>query len=327
MRVIKAALLGFGTVGQGVYEAVRTHREQLKEKLHAEVEIAAVLIKNPRKKRNIDSSVLVTTDFREILAIPDLEVVFEAIVGEEPGFSYCLQAIEKGCHVITANKVMFARYGNVLLEKAKEKGVFVGYEATTAGGIPVIRTISQQLQVNDIQRVQAILNGTSNFILSEMREKHLPFEEALEIARQHGYAEADPGNDVEGQDAFCKLMILSRLVFGTQPDWEKVEVEGIGGLSLADIEKADRKGLRYKHIADIYRDGGTLKASVKPVLIPSEHALYAVEGVNNAVTIYGSLVGKITLTGPGAGKFPTASAMIEDFAAGYRPVPQLDAVS
>ncbi|GER65983.1 hypothetical protein BpJC7_01060 [Weizmannia acidilactici] len=326
MGTIKAALLGFGTVGQGVYEAVRSHRQQLKARLGAEVEIVAVLIKNPYKKRDVGRSVLVTTDFEEILAIPGLEVVFEAIVGEEPGFSYCMKAIEKGCHVITANKVMFAKYGEILLEHAKAHGVYVGYEATTAGGVPVIRTIAHQLQVNDIQRVQAILNGTSNFILTEMREKHLPFEEALAIAQQHGYAEADPGNDIEGKDAFCKLMILSRLVFGGQPDWKEVEVEGINALTLADVEKAEKKGLRYKHIADVYRYGDTLKASVKPVLVPPEHALYAIEGVNNAVTIYGSLIGKITLAGPGAGKFPTASAMIEDLAGGYRRIPQMNAI-
>ncbi|WP_018660758.1 homoserine dehydrogenase [Heyndrickxia acidiproducens] len=320
---IKAALLGFGTVGQGVYEAINSHREQLTKRLNNEVEIVAVLIKNPNKKRDIDPAVLVTTDFEEILAIPGLEVVFEAIVGEEPGFSYCLRAVEKGCHVITANKVMFAKYGKILLKKAKEHGVRIGYEATTAGGVPVIRTIEQQLQVNDIQKVEAILNGTSNFILTEMREKQLPFEKALARAQQHGYAEADPGHDIKGKDAFYKLMILSQLVFGSQPRWDQVEVKGIDRLTPADIEKAGRKGLRYKHIAELYRYGNTLKASVKPVLVAADHALYAIEGVNNAVTIYASLIGSITLSGPGAGKFPTASAMIEDFASGYGRLPQL----
>ncbi|KHD86441.1 homoserine dehydrogenase [Bacillus ginsengihumi] len=318
MTKIKAALLGFGTVGQGVYEAIKSHQEKLQERLVAEVEIVAVLIKEPYKKREIDPSVLITTNFEDILNIPDLDVVFEAIVGETPSFTYLSKAIEKGCHVITANKVMFAKYGKLLLEKGRKKNVYVGYEATTAGGVPIIRTISQQLQVNDIQRVQAVLNGTSNFILTEMREKGLSFQKALESAQLHGYAEADPANDIEGKDAFFKLMILSDLVFGAQPDWDAVEVEGIQHITVEDIQAAKTQHLRYKHIADIYRYGRTLKASVKPVLVAPDHALYSIEGVENAVTIYASLVDKITISGPGAGKFPTASAMIEDFVSGYQ---------
>ncbi|MBY6037785.1 homoserine dehydrogenase [Fictibacillus nanhaiensis] len=312
MAPIKAALLGFGTVGQGVYESLKTHKEQLKSVLGSDIVIEAVLVKDGTKKRDIDENVRVTTDFEEILRIPDLQVVFEAIVGEEPGFTYLKKAIEKGCHVITANKVMFARHGKTLLNQASEAGVSVGFEATTAGGTPIIRSISQLLQVNNILSIEAILNGTSNYILSNMREKGLAFEDALKTAQKLGYAEADPVNDVEGFDAFYKLIILSELSFGYAPDWERVDRSGITHVAQNHIEVFKEWGYRIKHLAQIHHDSGELLASVKPVLLDAEHSLYGIEGVQNAVMIETSLAGKVTLQGAGAGKLPTASAMVED---------------
>lgn len=312
MAPIKAALLGFGTVGQGVYESLKTHKEQLKSVLGEEVVIEAVLVKDGSKKRDIDENVLVTTDYQEILKIPDLQIVFEAIVGEEPGFSYLKKAIEKRCHVITANKVMFARHGKTLLEKAGEAGVSVGYEATTAGGTPIIRSISQLLQVNEILSIEAILNGTSNYILTSMREKGLKFQDVLKTAQELGYAEEDPVNDVEGYDAFYKLMILSELSFGYTPNWDDVDRSGITEVSKEHIEVFDRWGYRIKHLARIRRDRDQLTASVKPVLVDAHHPLYGIEGVQNAVMVDTSLAGKVTIQGAGAGKLPTASAMVED---------------
>jgi homoserine dehydrogenase len=312
MAPIKAALLGFGTVGQGVYEALKTHREQLKSVLGEEVIIEAILVKDGAKKRDVDEHILVTTDFDEVLNIPDLQIVFEAIVGEEPGFTYLSKAIEKGCRVITANKVMFARHGKTLLEKAEAAGVSVGYEATTAGGTPIIRSISQLLQVNDILSVEAILNGTSNYILTNMREKGSAFEDVLETAQDLGYAEADPVNDVEGFDAFYKLMILSELSFGSSPNWDEVERKGITEVSSEQIEVFTRWGYKVKHLARIKSDHGQYKASVKPVLVDTEHPLYGVEDVQNAIMVETSLAGKVTIQGAGAGKLPTASAMVED---------------
>lgn len=314
MTVIKAALLGFGTVGQGVYEAVHTHEEKLQKILGVKVDIVAVLIKNPDKERSIAENVLVTTDFDKILRIPGLQFVFEAIVGEEPSYTYLQKAIERGCHIITANKVMFARFGASLLEKAKQHGVQVGYEATVAGGVPVLRTIGQQLQINEIEKIQAVLNGTSNFILTEMRTKQLPFEAVLKRAQELGYAEADPSNDIEGLDAFYKLMILSRLAFGIQPKWNQVEVEGISSLTSKQIAEANQNGKRYKHIAEVAKHNGVIIASVRPILTEEHHPLYNVEGVDNAIVIDSSLAGTVTVQGPGAGRKPTASAMIEDFA-------------
>jgi homoserine dehydrogenase len=310
---IKVAILGYGTVGEGVYKSIQTHQEKLKEKLGDEVEVAGILVRDPLKKRDVLPGTFITTHFEEILEIPGLHAVFEAIVGEEPGYSYLSRCIEKGCHVITANKVLFAKYGNELLEKGKHHGVHIGFEATTAGAVPIIRTLQQILKINQVTRIQGILNGTSNFILTEMRANQLSFADALKLAQDNGYAEANPENDVEGKDAACKLRILCQLAFGRTPDWEEVEVEGISAIESAEVQKAEAEGFRFKHIADIREESGKLRASVKPILVSSAHPLFSVEGVDNAITLETSLAGNLTFQGPGAGKFPTASAMLEDF--------------
>lgn len=314
MSTINVALLGFGTVGQGVCEAIDTHQDRLKEVLGKEVKVKAILIKDPTKERRIESSIRVTTDFQEILDIPDLHVIFEAIVGEEPSFTYLTQAIEKGIHIVTANKAMFAKYGPELLDKAKRKGVSVGFEATTAGGIPVIGSIRQLLKVNEIKQIQGILNGTSNFILSQMRKRGLAFETALKISQEKGYAEADPTNDIEGYDAFYKLLILSQTAFGRQPDWKNIRRKGISHLTAEWLQAAESFRLRFKHVGSLQRDSiNHIRGEVEPTLVHDTHPFYGVEDVENAISLKGSLVGRITLLGPGAGKLPTGSAMVEDF--------------
>lgn len=314
MSAINVALLGFGTVGQGVCEAIDTHQERLKEVLGKEVKIRAILIKDPSKQREIDPSIRITTDFKDILDIPDLHVIFEAIVGEEPTYTYVTQAIEKGIHVITANKAMFAKYGPELLKKASHNGVSLGFEATTAGGIPVIGTIRQLLKVNEIKSIQGILNGTSNFILSQMRKKGLSFETALKQAQEKGYAEADPTSDIEGYDAFYKLLILSQTAFGRQPDWKDIRQKGITHLTAEWLQAAESFRLRFKHVGSLERDGfNRIKGGVEPILVHDTHPFYGVEDVENAISLKGSLVGRVTLLGPGAGKYPTGSAMVEDF--------------
>lgn len=312
MSVIKVAILGFGTVGEGVYKTIQSHAQELEGVLESKVEVAAVLIRNKQKKRNIDEDVLITSDFNEILSLPQLDVVVEAIVDKEPTFTFLKQAIRRGCHIITANKEMFAHHGNQLLELAKSHKVSVGFEATVAGGIPVIQTLRQLLNVNRVGTVQGILNGTSNFILTEMREKKQTFAAALRLAQEKGYAEADPTNDVEGFDAFYKTMILSRIAFGKEPNWQNVEREGITSITRELIETAEKLGLRFKHIASISKTGSQINAAVKPALVGKSHPFYAVEGVENAVNVHSDIVGRITLQGPGAGMFPTASAVIED---------------
>ncbi|WGG45116.1 homoserine dehydrogenase [Rossellomorea sp. DA94] len=314
MSAINVAILGFGTVGQGVCEAIDTHQDRLKEALGKEVKVRAILIKDPVKQREIDPSIKVTTEFKDILDIPDLHVIFEAIVGEEPGYTYLSKAVEKGIHIVTANKAMFAKFGPSLMEKAKRHTVSVGFEATTAGGIPVIGTIRQLLKVNEIKSIQGILNGTSNFILSQMRKKGLSFETALKQSQEKGYAEADPTSDIEGYDAFYKLLILSQTAFGRQPDWKDIRRRGITHLTAEWLQAAESFRLRFKHVGSLERDGfNRIKGEVEPVLVHDTHPFYGVEDVENAISLKGSLVGRITLLGPGAGKCPTGSAMVEDF--------------
>ncbi|MDN3017676.1 homoserine dehydrogenase [Paenibacillus sp. BSR1-1] len=314
MTVIKVAILGFGTVGEGVYRTIESHADDLEAVLGKKVEVAAILIKNKQRERNIRKDVLVTTDFEDILNLPKLDIVIEAIVNKEPTFTFLQKAIERGCHIITANKEMFAHHGKHLIALANEKSVSVGFEATVAGGIPVIQTLRQLLKINRVQQIQGILNGTSNFILTEMREKKWSFAEALLQAQKNGYAEADPTNDVEGFDAFYKAMILSRIAFGEEPNWKDVEREGITPITSELIEAAEKLELRFKHIASISKEGTQIQVTVKPALVGKENPFYHVEGVENAVSVHSDIVGRITLQGPGAGMFPTASAVIEDLA-------------
>lgn len=312
MSVIRVAILGFGTVGEGVYKTIESHQKELNAILGKKVEVAAVLIRNQKKVRNIAENVLVTTDFEEIMRLPELDIVMEAIVEQEPSFTYLKKAISKGCHIITANKEMFAHHGKELLELGQENNVSIGFEATVAGGIPIIQTLRQLFHVNRINKIQGILNGTSNFILTEMREKKQSFSTALKQAQLNGFAEADPTNDIEGIDAFYKLMILSKMAFGCEPDWKNVELQGITKITSDWIETADKLGLRFKHIAAVGKSGGQVTGSVKPVLVAKNHPFYPIEGVQNAVNVVSDIVGSITLQGPGAGMYPTASAMIED---------------
>ena len=313
MKVIKAAILGFGTVGKGVFQIIETHQTKLQEVFDAKIEVVAVLVQDMVKKRSLAESILLTTNFEDILNLPQVDVVFEAIVGEEPGFTYLKKAIRKGCHVITANKEMFAEHGEELLNLAEENGVRVGFEATVAGGVPIIQTMQHLLRVNNVESVQGILNGTSNFILSEMRNKRCSFEEALLIAQKKGYAEANPENDIGGWDAYFKLRILSRVSFCDSLKQMNLPVSGIENITIKQILIAETLGLRFKHIAEVKKVGERLKASVRAILVPESHPFYQVEGVENAVTLLTDLLGNLTLQGPGAGMLPTASAMIEDF--------------
>lgn len=314
MKPIQVALIGLGTVGCGVYQTLHIHKQRLEILLGAPVELATIVIENPDKHQKIAEKSTISTDISDILYNPEIDVVFEAINGKEPAFTYLKQCIQAGKHVVTANKEMFASHGRELKELAKANDVQIGYDATTAGGIPIIQTISQLFRANQIQQVQAILNGTSNYILTEMRENKLPFSTALKQAQKWGYAEADPTNDIEGNDAFYKLMILSELIFDKQPDPENISHSGIIGITGESIEKAQQDGNRIKHIASIkYDKTGSLTAAIEPVAVSKEHPLYSVEGVDNAIHLKADIVGDITLTGPGAGAFPTASAMVEDF--------------
>lgn len=315
MATLKAAILGFGTVGQGIYHILNEKRQELREKLGVELEVAKILVTDASRERVPGTKHLMTESIDDVLAENGLQVVFEAIVNEEPAFTYLKRAVEAKCHVITANKVMFAKRGTELEALAKANGVFVGYEASVAGGVPVIKTMKNILLVNDVSRVQGILNGTTNYILTKMRAEGWSFEDALKEAQRLGYAEADPFNDVSGQDAFKKLMILSSLAFGEQPNWSDVEVIGIDTISAEQVKEATAQGLRYRHVAEVERlADGTIQAKVAPLLVNNEHPLYPVDDVFNAVAMETNYIGTLSITGPGAGMYPTASVMVEDYA-------------
>lgn len=315
MATIKAAILGFGTVGQGIYHILNEKREELREKLGVELEVAKILVTDASRERVPGTKHLMTESIEDVLAEKGMQVVFEAIVNEEPAYTYLKRAVEQKCHVITANKVMFAKRGTELQELAKKNGVFVGYEATVAGGVPVIKTMKNILLVNDVSRIQGILNGTTNYILTKMRAEGWSFDEALSEAQRLGYAEADPFNDVSGQDAFKKLMVLSSLAFGKQPNWSEVEVIGIDTIPADAVKEATEKGLRYRHVAQVEKlPNGCIVGKVEPILVDSEHPLYPIDDVFNAVTMETNYIGTLTLVGPGAGMYPTASVMVEDYA-------------
>lgn len=320
MKTIHIALLGYGTVGKGVYQTIKNHQSRFKALLGSEVKIAAVLVRNIERHHLPDQDVLLTTNFEDILQLPKLDVVVDAIVGSEPSFTYLQAAIQKGCHVITANKEMFAHHGGQLKALADQHQVSIGFEATVAGGIPVIQTLNTLLNINKITKLEGILNGTSNFILTKMRQEDLSFADALKLAQELGYAELDPTNDVEGIDAFYKAMILSQVVFGEQPQWNDVQRKGITEITAEKIKLFSGIGLRFKHVACLEKTETGIKCSIKPVLVSQTHPLYQVEGVQNAISIDADIVGNIAIQGPGAGMFPTASAVVEDFIHLYNPI-------
>ena len=216
MTAINVALLGFGTVGQGVYEIIQTSQERLQFYLKKPVKVVAVLVNNKAKHKSIKNEVLLTDNFEEIIGLPQLDIVVDAIVGKA-SYPYLKRSIEKGCHIVTANKEMFAEHGEELLSLAEKYYTGVGFEATVGGGIPVIQTLRKLLNINRVTKVEGIINGTSNFILTSMREEGQPFADTLKVAQEKGYAEADPTNDIEGFDAYYKALILSQVVFGGLP--------------------------------------------------------------------------------------------------------------
>ena len=314
VETIKVAILGFGTVGQGIYHIINEKKHQFKEQLGYEVEVAKILVTNTGRERVTGTKHLLTNDINEVLAVPGLQVVFEAIVNEEPAFSYLKAAVQQKCHVVTANKVMFAKRGEELQQLAKQNGVSVGFEASVAGGVPIIKTLKNILLVNEVKSIQGILNGTTNYILTKMRTEKQSFEKALQDAQQLGYAEADPYNDVSGQDAFKKLMILSSLAFGKQPNWSEVEVTGIDIITLEMVEEASKQNLRYRHVAEIIKnEDGKIVGKVTPLLVDKDHPLFQVDDIYNAITIDTNYIGTLTIIGPGAGMYPTASVMVEDY--------------
>jgi len=306
--------LGLGTVGTGVAKILLD--TQGRHPLLKDIEIVQVGVRS-LKKRSIDlPDSLYTTDLPSIVTNPDIDIIIEVIGGLEPARALILQAIDSGKHVITANKAVISRYGEEIYEAANARGVYVMVEAAVGGGIPIITPLKQALSVNRIQAVMGIINGTTNYILTRMQTEGGDFEPILTDAQALGYAEADPTADIDGLDAADKIAILAALAFGGRIDREKIYCEGIRNVSAADITYAENLGFVIKllAIAKLPNEDNTnsIQARVHPTLVPIDHPLASVNGVNNAVLVEGDPVGQVMFYGPGAGEGPTASAVVSD---------------
>jgi homoserine dehydrogenase len=314
MTKIRVALLGLGTVGFGTYNALTGREEKISALIGKSFELTGILIKDENKPRSIPKQTFITTHFDDLFRNGAPDVVIEVMGGIEPALSYIKKALQAGCHVVSANKDLIAKYGKELRNLALANHVRFVYEASVGGGIPILRTIKELLVGNRIESVEGILNGTSNFILTQMRTTGVSFEETLKLAQQKGYAESNPSNDIDGTDAFFKAMVLCEWIFGRQPDWKQVNVQGIKGITTEEIVLAEQLGLRVKHLVLIDRE---LNVEVKPVFIDSAHPLYGVENVDNAVRLKTDLLGYLTLQGAGAGAEATSSAVVEDLLSIY----------
>ncbi|MBP7991447.1 MAG: homoserine dehydrogenase, partial [Rhodocyclaceae bacterium] len=306
-------LLGIGTVGGGTYNVLTRNAEEITRRAGRPIEITVVADKDvARAKELTGGKVKVTDDAFAVVTDPNVDIVIELIGGYGVAKELVLKAIENGKHVVTANKALLAVHGTEIFAKAQEKGVMVAFEAAVAGGIPIIKAVREGLSANRIQWVAGIINGTTNFILSEMRDKGLPFADVLKEAQRLGYAEADPTFDVEGVDAAHKITLLSSLAFGIPVQFDKAHIEGISKLDATDIKYAEQLGYRIKLLGITRRRDNGIELRVHPTLVPSKRLIANVEGAMNAVLVQADAVGSTLYYGKGAGAEPTASAVIAD---------------
>ncbi|WP_138496225.1 homoserine dehydrogenase [Paenibacillus pinistramenti] len=316
MKAIKVGLLGLGTVGTGVVRIVEKHQEDLLSQVGSPIQIEKIAVKNLKKERSIsvDSSVL-TEDPWEVIRHPEIDVIVEVMGGINETKTYLLEALALGKHIITANKDLMALYGSEILAKALEHQCDVFYEASVAGGIPIIRTLIEGFSSDRITKIMGIVNGTTNYILSKMSRESASYEDVLKEAQQLGYAESDPTSDVEGLDAARKMAILSTLGFRTNVELKDVSVRGISSVSKEDITYAKQLGYEMKllGIAECHDDG--LSISVQPTMVKASHPIAAVGGVYNAVYVHGEAVGETMFYGAGAGELPTATSVVADLIA------------
>lgn len=313
VRVIKAALLGLGTVGLGVYKVLKTQEQEMASKIGAKVELKYILVRNLLKAEGkIGSREILTDDWKRIVEDPEISVVIELIGGMEPARTYILEALRAGKHVVTANKDLVAAGGQELLETAQEHGCDLLYEAAVAGGIPIIRPLKQCLAGNYISEVMGIVNGTTNFILTKMSQDGMEFEDALKLAAKLGYAEADPTSDIEGLDAGRKVAILASAAFNSRVVFDDVYTEGITKITATDIRYAKAMGWDIKLLGVARNTPEGIEARVHPMLIESSHPLASVNDSYNAVFVVGDAVQDTMFYGRGAGELPTASAVVGD---------------
>ena len=312
-RPVRVGLLGIGTVGGGTFTVLRRNQEEIRRRAGRGIEITAVADLNTARAREVvGDGVEVVADARQIIANPQIDVVVELIGGYGIAKALVLEAIAAGKHVVTANKALLAVHGTEIFAAARAKGVIVAFEAAVAGGIPIIKALREGLTANHIEWVAGIINGTTNFILSEMRDKGLDFDVVLKEAQRLGYAEADPTFDIEGVDAAHKATLISAIAFGVPVQFDKAYVEGITKLSATDIRYAEQLGYRIKLLGITKRRDSGIELRVHPTLIPTKRLIANVEGAMNAVMAHGDAVGTTLYYGKGAGSEPTASAVIAD---------------
>ncbi|MER1939827.1 homoserine dehydrogenase [Castellaniella sp. FW104-16D08] len=313
MKPVRIGLLGLGVVGGGVWTVLAQNGSEIARRAGRSIEVTAVAVRDVAKARAlVGPDVRIVSNALELVSDPDIDVVVELMGGDTFARACILQAIEHGKHVVTANKALLAVHGNEIFAAAQARGVMVAFEAAVAGGIPIIKAIREGLTANRIQWVAGIINGTTNFILSEMRQRGLPFETVLAEAQRLGYAEADPTFDIEGVDAAHKLTLLASLAFGIPVQFDKVTTEGISHLASEDIVHAERLGYRIKLLGITRRRPDGIELRVHPTLVPADCLLANVEGAMNAVLVRGDAVGLSMYYGQGAGALPTASAVVAD---------------
>jgi homoserine dehydrogenase len=313
MRKVGLALLGLGTIGSGVIKVLQENGEMIRNREGLDIEVKKILVRDKNKKRKVqvDSSLL-TDDPRDILNDESIDIIAEFMGGEMPAFTYIREALKQGKSVVTANKEVIAKRWDTLELEAKNSGAGLYFEASVAGGIPIIKAVRRSLQANNILKFMGIINGTTNFILTRMSEEGRSFEDALAEAQRLGYAEPDPTADVEGYDASYKLSILSTICFRNRVTINDVFCEGITGISSDDIGYARELGYGIKLLAIAKKQNGKVEARVHPTFIPLSHPLYAVRDSFNAIYIEGDMVGSLMFYGRGAGDLPTASALVSD---------------
>jgi homoserine dehydrogenase len=313
MNPMKVGLLGLGVVGGGTWTVLSRNAEEIARRAGRRIEVTRAAVRDVVKARaRVGDSIKVDTDVHALVRDPEIDIVVELIGGDTLALELVMEAIANGKHVVTANKALLAKHGNEIFAAAYERGVMVTFEAAVAGGIPIIKAIREGLTANRIQWVAGIINGTTNFILSEMRSRGLPFADVLAEAQRLGYAEADPTFDVEGVDAAHKLTLLASLAFGVPVQFDRAYIEGISQLAAEDIEHAERLGYRIKLLGITKRRPDGIELRVHPALVPSERLLANVEGAMNAVLVKGDAVGPTLYYGQGAGEEPTASAVVAD---------------
>jgi len=317
MKPIKVGLLGLGTVGRGTFDVLRRNQEEITRRAGRGIEIAAIAVRDVKRARAIVGSQLpLTSNPEDIARHPHIDIVVELMGGLEPARTLVLEAIRRGKHVVTANKALLASHGNEIFAAASARGVMVAFEAAVAGGIPIIKALREGLTANRIEWIAGIINGTSNFILSEMRARGLAFDTVLREAQRLGYAEADPTFDIEGVDAAHKLTILAAIAFGVPINFAAAYTEGISRLAAEDIKYAEQLGYRIKLLGitkrTVVNSRAGIELRVHPTLVPMQRLLASVEGAMNAVVVKGDAVGVTLYYGKGAGAEPTASAVVAD---------------